>query len=1795
MTSGEDAARLTNATKAWRDSLLMLGGRNRLLNYKPTKSSTLEFIEATPDEVVEMLAASRGLPVVGVSPAKPTGLNLDEDSEQLEEAALDLIEDINVADYPDHLFVKKTQRETDRALRNLARAASREYLDRGLSVLYLALGGLRWVEDNGDSRLSPLLFLPVNLRSDGPKQPHRVHPSQDDLVANPALAIRLREQGINLPQQDEVDQLFAEGGVAAVENKLRSLELPDGWVVEPLCVLSTFMFAKESMFRDLEANESKILESSLIQALSGSTSSGRFGELTFNPIDANSIDEVSPPESASLILDADATQRVAIASAVAGRSFVMDGPPGTGKSQTIANMIAALIADGKRVLFVSEKVVALDVVRDRLAARGLGSLLFELHSHKATRAEVAKALGTALANKPVVDDALDPTGRRIRPIREELTAYAEAMNEKRQPVGWTVFEAIGRAEHLPKKSGLPVFKTRAGWLTPERWEEIGDIETAISRVWPDFVMRNTHTWRGLAVDDGIEYDITVARRSLDELIVLLDKVAPLRDALGFGSLGSWHKLAELMAVWEEGDLSWRSRAWVIDAETRYIRDELPLLVVRAQSALAQHQELTVALGGDWQALRTQPLISPLTEDLARASGISLVNLGLDELSAAGQSLVDLATGLRALESCSARLADLLGVARPATLAEAEDFAAAARRIAEPPRIEADWLEVGVNTKMSYTLQRLREAQVAESHTATQTRQHFFDSITEIDVEPFASRWEAVPTWRRTLLGPPGADRQVLQKHLSSKPRVAFDTLGAATEWQRARAELERAQVEAREQFGDAPTDDAGFDWAEGILKRIESAHRDERALNLAALRRAQSSTDVWNLATSVLVELGAALRAIQVLTAPFVGTAVGNPSELFVRNLEVIDSTVGEIENTLASAQPFRTSQSARLVDAIAQQRAVHSACETLDSLCVDIERVELPGINFSLDHSWIEGIISRSEWTLRTRALIGSCNSSGLWEALSSLSPTDELASKGNAWDTALGLLVDHFEEEEKARHRADFADAKVAQSKLRTWQYEVGEVESWFLLRAVLQKVEVLGLSDVLRSLLYLDVSASEVAGLLQAAVLSGWLADVSREDPRLQSNRFATRDEVVEQFRDLDRQSVEKAAARVLATSVGKRPTVASAQTALISAEAGKKRRHIPVRDLISRATEVIQAIHPCFMMSPLAVSQYLPADIEFDVVIFDEASQVPPGDAINCIYRAKALIAAGDQRQLPPTSFFSSGSTGDDDDIDAEDDLANDYESLLDLMKSSGGFSSIPLKWHYRSRHEHLIAYSNNAFYSDKLVTFPGALAETPDAGVKFFKVDGVYRRSQGQNNPIEASAVADRVIHHLDNRPGKSIGVVAMSAIQRDAITDALTMLRSNRPDLERHFAEDRGGGIFVKSLEEVQGDERDVIVLSIGYGPDSNGVVYRNFGPINKKGGERRLNVAITRAKELTEVVSSMRAGDIGEVASEGGRHLRRYLDYAERGVVALEMELGGQGLGTDSPFEDSVISAIRSWGYEVQPQVGVSGFRIDIGIRHPNAPGVFMLGVECDGARYHSSRTARDRDRLRHEILVGLGWQMYHIWGLDWYRNRTKEEARLKARIESAAASTYKGRVPSPASVTRPVEVRFEVAEPSAIDGAARPSWMTNYDKADRVQLRPFDWTDSSNARHLVPFVENVVATESPVHIDTLKRRLRESSDVERVNKKVLRTLWAAVQQSEVEVEGEFVRKPGTKVLGARHSNGRTLEEVHDDELRISVEILRTSQVGARDDEIVTAVARAFGWSRTPNEMAARLRNLQM
>ncbi|WP_250031453.1 DUF3320 domain-containing protein [Paractinoplanes maris] len=601
-----------------------------------------------------------------------------------------------------------------------------------------------------------------------------------------------------------------------------------------------------------------------------------------------------------------------------------------------------------------------------------------------------------------------------------------------------------------------------------------------------------------------------------------------------------------------------------------------------------------------------------------------------------------------------------------------------------------------------------------------------------------------------------------------------------------------------------------------------------------------------------------------------------------------------------------------------------------------------------------------------------------------------------------------------------------------------------------------------------------------------------------------------------------------------------------------------------------------------MSPLAVSQYLPPDLEFDVVIFDEASQVTPGDAINCIYRGRALITAGDDRQLPPTSFFER--VVEEDETEEPDTEVRDYQSILELSKACGAFENLGLRWHYRSRHEALIAFSNHAFYGGRLVTFPSANAESPDLGIELLPVDGIYRRGAGRDNPLEAVAVAERVVHHFTTRPGLSLGVVAFSVAQADAIEEAVDRALAERPDLERFRDDDRLSGFFVKNLEAVQGDERDVIIFSIGYGFDEFGKITGNFGALNRPKGWRRLNVAITRARQRVEVVSSIRAGDIPETGNESVRNLVAYLDYAERGLPALALEFADQHRDTDSPFEDAVLETIRSWGYRATPQVGAAGYRIDIGVRHPGYPGeVYALGVECDGAMYHSSPSARDRDRLREQILTGLGWTLHRIWGTAWYRHRVREEERLRAAIEAAVAGRVEGRL------TRPAPERPAVRR-EAVQQSATPAWNRPYEKA---HLDPLPAWVSVLEHDMAPALERLVTVEGPVHLAVVHQRLRDAWHIGRVGTQIKAAIASAIRRAPVSWDGTFLAIPGRPVTVARGPGdgvSRSVDRIADDELGFALVSLVTDGGTVAEPDLKTAAARVFGWARRGPDIDARL-----
>lgn len=506
------------------------------------------------------------------------------------------------------------------------------------------------------------------------------------------------------------------------------------------------------------------------------------------------------------------------------------------------------------------------------------------------------------------------------------------------------------------------------------------------------------------------------------------------------------------------------------------------------------------------------------------------------------------------------------------------------------------------------------------------------------------------------------------------------------------------------------------------------------------------------------------------------------------------------------------------------------------------------------------------------------------------------------------------------------------------------------------------------------------------------------------------------LLKRFQTEDRRFLEATRARLLAKVRMRRPDLdvdadKQSKLGILKAELRKKRRNLALRRLFEVAGDVILRLKPCLLMSPISVAQHLaPGGIAFDVVIFDEASQVTPADALGAIARGKQVILVGDEKQLPPTAFFEKLESADVATEEAVDPgaIARDLPSILSL-----GFAKFPraqqcmLRWHYRSRHQSLIEFSNASFYSGLLRTFPSPQQDRSELGLVFrFVENGVYQRGQGQHNPVEARVVAEAVLEHARKRRKKTLGVGAFSVAQQRAIEDELERLLRDEedPEVERFLTGDTEEPFFVKNLETIQGDERDVIFLSVGYGKDQAGKVAMNFGPLNQDGGWRRLNVLVTRARERCVLYASIRSSDLdlGKTQARGVQALKEYLHLAEHGTALATSAPRGDH---DSPLEAAIAQALREKGHEVHAQIGAAGFSIDLAIVDPAHPGRYLLGIECDGATYHSSPTARDRDRLREEVLRRLGWRIVRVWSTDWFKRRERAFARLVQQVDEAKA----------------------------------------------------------------------------------------------------------------------------------------------------------------------------------------------
>ncbi len=569
-----------------------------------------------------------------------------------------------------------------------------------------------------------------------------------------------------------------------------------------------------------------------------------------------------------------------------------------------------------------------------------------------------------------------------------------------------------------------------------------------------------------------------------------------------------------------------------------------------------------------------------------------------------------------------------------------------------------------------------------------------------------------------------------------------------------------------------------------------------------------------------------------------------------------------------------------------------------------------------------------------------------------------------------------------------------------LGDWQHGLEKISEIITLNHTLvelAKPELVPLVD-------LSLSWPEAGKKLVATFKNAWfelLAETAlKARPNLSQFSGENHDATIKMFRELDLMSLVYNRQRLALQHYRGLPAASDhGQMRVLSREFQKKSRLLPIRQLILKAGNAIQNIKPVLMMSPLSIAQFVPPQsLEFDLVVFDEASQVRPAEALGAIVRGKQTIVVGDSKQLPPTSFFSVFNQADED----EETATSDIESVLGLFAAQGAPERM-LRWHYRSRHESLIAVSNKEFYENRLLIFPSPDLGREDTGLVFRHLPHtVYDRGRSSTNIAEARAVAKAVIEHAKARPGLTLGVAAFSSKQMMVIEDMVEEQRRSDPSCEGFFAAHPHEPFFVKNLETVQGDERDVILISLGYGRDASGKVSMNFGPLNRDGGQRRLNVLITRARRRCEVFSNITADDLDlrQTSAWGVRALKTFLHYAQHGKLDIAEETGRD---FDSPFEEAVFRALTDRGYQLHKQVGSAGYFIDLAVVDPTKPGRYLLAIECDGARYHSSQSARDRDRLRQQVLEGLGWKVHRIWSTDWFRNRGRELDRAVEAIERA------------------------------------------------------------------------------------------------------------------------------------------------------------------------------------------------
>ena len=1362
------------------------------------------------------------------------------------------------------------------------------------------------------------------------------------------------------------------------------------------------------------------------------------------------------PQDVYQIVDADSSQQDAILCASKGVSFVLQGPPGTGKSQTITNIIASKLAEGKKVLFVSEKKAALDVVYNRLKSCGFADFILTLHSNKANKKETLNQLENvlALSRKQVsVNDSVQYKLDKLVKDRKELNDYAKQVNEVVPPLNKSIFYANGVVSEYCDVDDVSFSIPEIGSTTEEQFREyVAALEQVAGSIKAMNDDCSTNPWRNNVVQRMTNEFIHDVREKKEQIVRAADEFKELFEELAY-------KL-EVTSVRKNIDEAEKILSILKTARLSPIVPEF-WLEEGASEKLSKQIDEQASLQGDFVQLLEN--VKALVQKL-RQQNIAWNFESTDFYSS--QAVGDLIAKLEEIisgDSCYANLysdVNKLGF------------------VINNEQIVAKYKEITANVLADYN----KDIFSVDAKAMAMRFKYNYNSVFKV----FKSSYRGDKKLLRQMQNNPN------QKKADAETVALLESLAT-------RAEL-KENIETQQ-----PQMSVLFP----LLYKKEETDFEP----------IQKELEKFDTLKNCVVQ-----------------------SKQIKRILEQVENRADELKALFASYYSgIKTDWNAikANVSWLKTFLAECGGCETVTAS----QNFIVKTCTDSAFKGQIEQLCARLEELLR------SSKEHFVW-----------FAEKFEKPDEYLALSI------------------KYLAGRITSCAENIDDLETWIDYRSGREELVRLGLAEYLKIVENKPIKSENIVPAFKKRFFSLWLDSIYAEYPAVAKFRRTAHEDLISEFADLDKLQLDIARARIKAGIINSLPaldTFTSGEVNVLKRELSKQRKIMPIRKLFNKIPNLLLTLKPCLMMSPLSVSQFLESDCyQFDTVIFDEASQVKTENAIGAIFRGKQVIIAGDSKQLPPTNFFEV--TTNDGDFDTEYD---DEEELLDtsILEEALFLPNKELRWHYRSRHEHLIAFSNSRIYKNKLVTFPSNTENVPDWGVEYIYVEGgVYN---GKGNPRGNVVEAQEVFRHIKTHPERTLGVITFGVVQEFAIESAINKMRQQNPEYEAFFAEDREEAFFVKSLENVQGDERDTILFSIGYAKDGSGKMAMRFGPLSMSGGERRLNVAVTRAKYNIKLIGSILPTDIDteRVSQEGPKLLRKYIEFAMRGIEVLQNESGvsGGGMQADAPFEESVCQFLLSKGYGVSMRVGCSDYKLDMAVKHPDVEGVFILGIECDGATYYSTRTARERNRLRDYVLEMMGWKIYRIWSTDWIKDNAKEKEKLLKAVESAIFS-FNGNAVC-AKKAAPVEEEGSMLSVSEKDVPVVAGGFEEYNEYDITQ---------NKSRYIVmdQVVLDMIKLEQPVHFDVICQRLCKLMGREKVTSVVQNSILTVLKRNDrklLHTDDFYCLANGVSDYKVRTAGSRQIKYISGDEISKGILHVLQNNIGMTTQELVTETAKAFGFKR--------------